>query len=253
MWGEDEDIKLRRAVSTHGPCWAHLASLGVLPGRTSASMRLRWGHLRDKVPSPPPVAPVVRGLEALGLRRGRRCAWPAFEGPFRGRAGRDCTGGRPWDYFVTRTWRPEDRAPTERQQDLLRCWGVDPPTEPLVMCNLHVAESAVRRWLASQMPSDAVSAALRSTVLDEGTRAELGVVYRPGEPCSTLTSSNSNLWWISCTDGRRGFASRTELAHFMGHNASRCLPALERVVASDYRANGWIAESVHGRTVVCGH
>ena len=127
MWSGDEDNALRRAISVHGPNWTRLATLGAVPGRTSVAMRRRWEHLRDVVPAPPDVLPSVSGLDALSLRHGHRKPWPVGGGPSRGRAGRDRTGGRPWDYFVSRVYRPDDRAPTERQLDLLRCWGVDPP------------------------------------------------------------------------------------------------------------------------------
>ena len=106
MWGDEDDLLLRRAVSLHGQSWSRIAASGMLPGRTPAAIRLRWEHLRDVVPLPPEDVPSALGLDSLGLRHGHRKAWPAFAGPVRGCGGRDRTGGRPWDYFVVRVHRP---------------------------------------------------------------------------------------------------------------------------------------------------
>ena len=97
------------------------------------------------------------------------------------------------------------------------------------MCNLSTAESAVRRYLSATVSESELNDAVLSTQLDEETRDRLGLAYRPGETCHTLTSSNANLNWVCGTDGRRGFATREEVSHFMGHNPKLCCPALRRL------------------------
>ena len=74
MWGDEDDLLLRRAVSVHGLSWTRIAASGALPGRTSAAIRLRWEHLRDIVPSPPTDVPNAQGLDTLELRHGHRKA-----------------------------------------------------------------------------------------------------------------------------------------------------------------------------------
>ena len=243
-WSAEEDLELRRAVATHGAQWSRIAA----HLRTTASAaRMRWGHLRKQVQQPPAAAPAVPGLQSLGLRHGHRKAWPPRGMSAHSRRDRDRSGGRPWDYFVERRGTPKAHNPTTRQLQLLRNWRLDPPPEPLLMCNLSTAESAVRRYLSATVSESELNDAVLSTQLDEETRDRLGLAYRPGETCHTLTSSNANLNWVCGTDGRRGFATREEVSHFMGHNPKLCCPALRRLVGSDYLAKCWLAESVHGR------
>jgi len=124
---------------------------------------------------------------------------------------------------------------------------LDTPFVPLFMCNLHRAESIVRRYIVSLSLDECTNQSLLSMQLTPALRDSLKLVYYPGDGCHTLTSTISNLYWIGGSCGRCGFATRAEVAGFMGHSQMRALAPLSRFVSSDYMANQWLAESVHGR------
>ena len=86
---------------------------------------------------------------------------------------------------------------------LIQAWHLDEPGDQILLCNLHRAESIVKRWLARQGRVTNV----RHVQLSMQERDNLGLVYRPGDVCHTLTSSASNLYYISSPDGRAGFAT----------------------------------------------
>ena len=249
-WSDAENDRLRRAVSVHGAHWLRIVELvnGGVGRRSRDAIKKQWNILRDVVPSPPSPAPAAPGLLQLGLRHGHRKQWPAGVRKAHCREGRDRTGGRPWDYFVTRSCVPSNHQPTERQLDLLKNWNLEPPPKGLIMCNLKVAESTVLRYL--QNTTLDTPPAVRDAPLSQAVCDQLHLAYHPGETCHALTSSNANLLWVSCGEGRRGFATREEVASFMGHSPRICCPALNRLVESDRIAKGWLAESVHGRMAV---
>jgi len=115
----------------------------------------------------------------------------------RGRGGRRTrASGRPWEYHVSSTNAPS-REPSPRQQDLIRMWRLDEPGDRVLLCNLHRAEAIVKRWLAR----NGRDVAVRDAQLSVEERDELKLVYRPGDVCHTLTSSASNLYYISSPDG----------------------------------------------------
>ena len=73
------------------------------------------------------------------------------------------------------------------------------------MCNLHRAEAIATRHLTRLgFEKGDIPEALRAHQLDPKTRDELSLVYRPGDPVHTLTSTNSNLYWICGPRGRAG-------------------------------------------------
>jgi len=121
----------------------------------------------------------------------------------RGRGGRRTrASGRPWEYHVSSKNAPS-REPSPRQQDLIRMWRLDEPGDRVLLCNLHRAEAIVKRWLAR----NGRDVAVRDAQLSVEERDELKLVYRPGDVCHTLTSSASNLYYISSPDGRSGFVT----------------------------------------------
>ena len=87
-------------------------------------------------------------------------------------------------------------------RELLR-WRLNEPGDRMLLCNLHRAESIVKRWLAR----NGRDAAVRDVQLSSQERDELNLVYRPGDVCNTLTSSASNLYYVSSPHGRAGFAT----------------------------------------------
>ena len=88
--------------------------------------------------------------------------------------------------------------------------------------------------------------ALCSEPLSEGDLLSVGMVYRPGEVCHTLTSSNANLYWLRSPD-RVGFLPPTVIASFMGMGRRGVFPTARRLIRSDYTLNYCLAESVHYR------
>ena len=238
-WSGEDDERLRAAVAVHGTKWA-VISRSSFPCVTPNLLRMRWRRLRDA--SPPISRAASSALPVLPALSGCERPWPPRLAPVSGRIGRSRTGGRPWDYLVSRVPQPT-RLLTSRQDALLRLWRLEPPSVPLYMCNLGRAEGIVQRFLRRANSTQGIL----TFPLSPEQRDRLCLAYYPGDVCHTLTTSFANLYWVGGTGGRRGFATRVEVSRFMGHDGVRCLPALQRLVPSDYTANGWIAESVHGR------
>ena len=116
------------------------------------------------------------------------------------------------------------------------------------MSNLQRAEQIVRRHIVARgvRPEDA-NEAMMVTQLSRDERDELALAYWPGDTVHTLTSSNSNLYWICGPRGRRGFATIGEVASFMGHDRRGVPPAARRAGHGEYKVNAWSAASVHFR------
>ena len=127
----------------YGTAWAKVSAC--FEDVSADAARKRWAQVGDEVCEPPDSIAAPTPLEVLALPKGQRLCWPPLEQAMGGREGRDRTGGRSWDYFVSRAELPS-REPSKRQLMLLRLWCVDPPFAPLVMCNLGRAESIVRRY-----------------------------------------------------------------------------------------------------------
>ena len=240
-WLEDEDRLLHKAVACYGHQWAEMKTLGILPGRSSSALRFRWLSISNTersfvIPTPPcdNILPRMSSSSA---------PWRSYQH----REVRDKTGGRPWDYYVSRT-RVREREPSSRQWQLLKLWCLDNPNERLLLCNLGRAEGIMRRWLKRNKSAEAtVNEAVLSTQLTPARRDELRLAYKPGEVCHTMTSSNANLYWVCGTGCRQGFLHQSELASFMGHHRDLCLPAIRRHRIPDSLASSWLAESVHHR------
>ena len=132
-WLEDEDRLLHKAVACYGHQWAVMKTLGILPGRSSSALRFQWLSISNTersfvIPTPPcdNILPRMSSSSA---------PWRSYQH----REVRDKTGGRPWDYYVSRT-RVREREPSSRQWQLLKLWCLDNPNERLLLCNLGRAE-----------------------------------------------------------------------------------------------------------------
>ena len=197
-WQKLEDDALRAAVARHGVRWSLAALEPALAGRSAAGLRQRWQELSQH-----PAAVVEHDSMAVPtLGSSQSFEWH-FTSVVHGRAGRRSRScGRPWDYHVV-TSPTQSRRPSKRQRALIQAWHLDEPGDQILLCNLHRAESIVKRWLARQGRVTNV----RHVQLSMQERDALGLVYRPGDVCHTLTSSASNLYYISSPDGRAGFAT----------------------------------------------
>ena len=240
-WTLAEDKLLWKAVARYGHSWQVMKRLRILPGRPMESLRKRWlrmcfGASPFELRSPPIAAPLPN-LCSSSL------PWPEYTLPARDRA-----GGRPWDYFISRTVT-RSREPSERQANMLALWCLDEPNVPLLLCNLGRAESIVRRYLKKTLPAGGdLNHAVLSTQLTPAERDELQLAYRPGEACHTLTSAISNLYWVCGSECKNpGFLLPSEVASFMGHNRLSSFPVLRHLDISDRLISSWLAESVHSR------
>ena len=198
-WQKLEDDALRAAVARYGVRWRRAALKPALAGRGAASLRQRWQKLSQL---PAPVAKAHAASDAPVSGTSRSFEWHTVVST-RGRIGRRTRAcGRPWDYHMSTRATPS-REPSLRQQDLIRRWRLNEPGDRMLLCNLHRAESIVKRWLAR----NGRDADVRDAQLSLQERDELNLVYRPGDVCHTLTSSVSNLYYVSSPHGRAGFAT----------------------------------------------
>ena len=243
-WTAEDDRELADAVARHGYKWRSIATS--FAGRRSASsVRLRWYEIASTVDqtdrlSIDGVTNVARTHQ--GSRSSRNARWIPYVLPKR-----DRKGGRPWEYYVKRGVCGS-RAPTDRQSTLLRLWCLDSPEDRIFMSNLQRAEGIGRRHLISRgVDPDDANDAMLCTQLSRAERDALGLLYWPGDTIHTMTSSNSNLYWICGPMGRLGFATTDEVASFMGHSRRGAIPAARRAGHGDYKINAWSASSVPAR------
>jgi len=103
VWSRTEDELLRRAVSIHGTAWAVIVREGTCGARSAGAMRWRWNVIGGDVQSPPDDIPAPLALSDLALPPGQTLMWEPTGEATRGRKGRSRTGGRPWDYYVSRS------------------------------------------------------------------------------------------------------------------------------------------------------
>ena len=241
MWSAAEDIALRRAVSQHGCEWARIASSGAVSGRTSGALKKRWARLDHGVVRDIPAG-MVLAQPALNC-----AALPSVAMPppvcASVRYDRDRVRHRPWDFHVVRS-HVATRAPTSRQSSLLSNLGLLSSVGPTVLCNLQRAETELRNHYRKAGIED-VNAHLLAAPVSEALARDLGLFYHPGDPCHTMTSANSNLYWVVLTGIRAEFLSSPEIAAFMGQPRNGVVLRAMGVVKSPYLLNGYLAESVH--------
>ena len=209
-----------------------------MPGRSAKALQFQWSRVAAE-PVGAHSSPASKRMP-VGVVLGRRFPWRTrTRRPRTARSHR-----RTWEHHVAHGVT-RGRKLTVRQAKLLRLWCLDEPGQDIMLCNLGRAEGQVRRHLErTGTPVRDLNAVLMRTQLSASQRDALGLAYRPGEPCHTVTCSNSNLNWIVGPDGRRGFATCMEMSRFMGYGRSGDIAQLRRMRVCESTVNAWLAESV---------
>ena len=238
MWSRAEESALSAGVAALGCSWTVIARLPGLSARSPTACRIHWTRHFVRLHQECSAVPgAVLQLSAASAP-GRHCALPDLGALPRGRL-----VSRPWDYHVRAT-RVRRRAPTSRQRQLLELWGLLQPCGRLLLCNLSRAEHVARRHLRSVgVPRAHLNYYLLRVPLAIDTLIKLHMVYIPGQPCHTLTSSNAHRYWVSGPDFA-GFVVSDEVAAFMGVPRHRHFRAIQRSLVSSYTVCYCLAESV---------
>ena len=204
-----------------------------LSGRSAQSLRHYWNSRPIAVmPTPTAQPPLTPNTVVF--------AWPPFPAPKR-----DRRGGRPWSFFVDESCL-SPRPPTQRQHTLLQNWGLLGPSPIILLCNLQRAESIAKSYLV-RLGSTGTNRELLDTFLGLPLMRRLGAIYTGADVCHTLTSSNSNLYWVLLPGRSGAFLGPAALASFMGMGRRGCYTTARRLISSDYTLSYCIAESVHAR------
>ena len=166
---------------------------------------------------------------------------------------RNVHAGRSWDYVVGRSivcGVTSDRVLSAKQARLVKNWQLDNACgHGLLLCNLKRAEDTLRRYFlkCGVSPAD-LSERIFYCAIPLKLRDSLGMVVYPQQPGRTLTKSCAAYNWIGGERAGSGrFATSSEIAIFMGHDARGGPSAIARRYYSEMQLCGLLAESVHSR------
>ena len=184
-------------------------------------MRYHWDHMEQvEAPCNPVHSPAVVGHGAVPSL----ASLPPASAPA---PARTVHSGRSWSYAVGRSIREgvkSNRELSDKQARLVKNWQLGNACgNGLLLCNLKRAEDTLRRYFLTcgVDPSD-LSERISYCAISLKLRDALGMVVYPNQPGRTLTRSCAAYNWIGGEKAGEGrFATSSEIAVFMGHDA-RC-------------------------------
>ena len=246
-WSADEADKLRSLVSRYGHAWSSIARTRELPGRSTDAMRNHWDRMESvQQVSSKKYSPVAMGdaegvmLEPLPV--------PSFPAP-----ARTVHSGRSWSYVVSRSIREgavSQRKLSDKQMRLVKNWQLDNACgHGLLLCNLKRAEDTLRRYFlkCGVEPADLAERVFYCAIPLK-LRDRLGMVVYPHQPGRTLTKSCAAYNWVGGERAGSGrFATSSEVAAFMGHDARMGSYRMAKRYYGELQLCGLLAESVHSR------